>query len=79
MASDDPSPQQSDFVVGQRVSLDHTHRGTIRFVGPVPPTQGIWLGVEWDDVGRGKHSGEKDGVQYFQTRCVRSPAPQVPS
>ena len=26
---------------------------------------GLWLGVEWDDPSRGKHSGEHNGVQYF--------------
>jgi tubulin-specific chaperone E len=39
--------------------------GTIRFVGPVDGTQGIWLGVEWDDPKRGKHNGKKNGKRYF--------------
>jgi len=26
---------------------------------------GVWLGVEWDDPSRGKHSGDHDGVHYF--------------
>lgn len=26
---------------------------------------GIWYGVEWDDVARGRHSGAHEGVQYF--------------
>ncbi|KAI0345299.1 outer arm dynein light chain 1 [Trametopsis cervina] len=41
--------------------------GTVKFVGPVDGTQGIWLGVEWDDPKRGKHSGEKDGRTYFSS------------
>lgn len=28
---------------------------------------GSWLGVEWDDSKRGKHSGSKDGKFYFRT------------
>lgn len=68
MSAADPHNTTDAFFVGQRVALDHNSRGTIRFVGPVPPTKGLWLGIEWDDVDRGKHSGEKDGVQYFQTR-----------
>lgn len=39
--------------------------GTVRFVGEVPPSEGSWAGVEWDDSTRGKHSGEHNGVQYF--------------
>lgn len=31
---------------------------------------GIWLGVEWDDPARGKHSGVHEGVQYFSC-CVK--------
>ena len=29
------------------------------------PISGVWLGVEWDDPSRGKHSGDHDGVHYF--------------
>ena len=29
---------------------------------------GVWLGVEWDDVYRGKHNGSLDGRHYFQTQ-----------
>ena len=46
------------------------HRGTVLFVGEVPPTKGSWLGVEWDDPSRGKHSGSHDGIQYFITRYI---------
>ncbi|CAG8530518.1 4923_t:CDS:10 [Paraglomus occultum] len=38
---------------------------TVRYVGPVPPTKGEWLGVEWDNVSRGKHDGVHEGVRYF--------------
>lgn len=31
-------------------------------------TTGEWLGVEWDDPTRGKHSGENAGIRYFE--CV---------
>lgn len=39
--------------------------GTIRYVGEVEGTSGVWLGVEWDDSNRGKHDGIKDGKRYF--------------
>ncbi|GAA6064659.1 hypothetical protein JCM10212_002132 [Sporobolomyces blumeae] len=47
-----------------------TSFGTVLYRGPVRPTKGEWLGVEWDDPGRGKHSGvhEPTGVRYFTTR-----------
>uniref|UniRef100_A0A8C7YZY6 Tubulin-specific chaperone E n=1 Tax=Oryzias sinensis TaxID=183150 RepID=A0A8C7YZY6_9TELE len=50
--------------VGRRVSCDG-ERATLRYVGPVPPTSGLWLGVEWDNPERGKHDGSHNGVQYF--------------
>jgi hypothetical protein len=34
----------------------------------VKGTQGEWLGVEWDDPSRGKHSGLAGSVKYFE--CV---------
>ncbi|KIY65490.1 hypothetical protein CYLTODRAFT_400351 [Cylindrobasidium torrendii FP15055 ss-10] len=48
------------------------NRGTVRFVGPVDGTSGIWLGVEWDDPARGRHSGTKDGKHYFSCRIPNS-------
>ncbi|KAF9527024.1 hypothetical protein CPB83DRAFT_748494, partial [Crepidotus variabilis] len=48
--------------VGARICLN-SHIGTVRFVGPVDSTNGIWIGVEWDDPSRGKHDGSKDGKQ----------------
>ena len=42
----------------------------VRFIGLVPPTDGLWLGLEWDDPSRGKHNGTKDGVTYFACRHV---------
>ncbi|KAJ5230724.1 hypothetical protein N7489_011432 [Penicillium chrysogenum] len=53
--------------VGQRRSFDG-HLCTIRYVGTVQGTSGDWLGVEWDDGSRGKHSGEHKGVRYFSCK-----------
>lgn len=50
--------------VGTRISHSGS-LGTVRYVGSVDGTQGIWLGVEWDDLKRGKHDGVKDGRRYF--------------
>ncbi|RHZ74066.1 hypothetical protein Glove_227g71 [Diversispora epigaea] len=37
---------------------------TVRYIGPVPP-KGEWIGLEWDNVSRGKHDGVHDDVRYF--------------
>lgn len=50
--------------IGTRISHSG-FLGTVRFVGPVDGTRGIWLGVEWDDPDRGKHDGIKDGKRHF--------------
>ncbi|KAG7217941.1 hypothetical protein INR49_020763 [Caranx melampygus] len=60
-------PEVPEDAVGRRVSCGG-ERATVRYVGPVPPTAGLWLGVEWDDPTRGKHDGSHDGVQYFSCR-----------
>ncbi|BCR95853.1 putative tubulin-specific chaperone [Aspergillus luchuensis] len=47
---------------------------TVRYVGTVEGTSGDWLGVEWDDPTRGKHSGEHRGVRYFTCKSKHSTA-----
>ncbi|NWH29249.1 TBCE protein, partial [Chloropsis hardwickii] len=53
--------------LGRRVCCG-TDYGTVRYVGTVARTAGIWLGVEWDDPQRGKHDGSYEGTQYFKCR-----------
>ncbi|KAF9261399.1 hypothetical protein L218DRAFT_870040 [Marasmius fiardii PR-910] len=55
------------YSIGTRISYQG-HLATIRFIGTVDNTTGIWLGVEWDDPSRGKHDGVKDGKRYFSCR-----------
>ena len=57
--------QNSCSPVGRRFVAEGK-RGTVLFEGPVGDTKGVWLGVEWDDVCRGKHDGSHKGVRYFQ-------------
>jgi len=38
---------------------------TVRYVGPVAGTEGLWAGVQFDAAGRGKHDGSHAGVAYF--------------
>ena len=60
--------QSYDHIVGQRVTLRGS-LGSVRFAGKLlnNPKAGedIWLGIEWDDLGQGKHNGTVDGHEYF--------------
>ncbi|XP_066906303.1 tubulin-specific chaperone E [Halyomorpha halys] len=60
-----------EVAVGDRVQVGED-RGTVLYVGPVPPTKGTWLGIDWDDPLRGKHNGVYDGTRYFQARYETS-------
>jgi dynactin complex subunit len=42
---------------------------TVRYLGPVDTQKGLWVGVEWDDTGRGKHDGIFKEKRYFE--CSR--------
>ncbi|XP_029951099.1 tubulin-specific chaperone E [Salarias fasciatus] len=66
----EPEPEVPGDAVGRRVSCGG-ERATVRYVGPVPPTAGVWLGVEWDDPQRGRHDGSHEGVRYFSCRHPR--------
>ncbi|XP_062295104.1 tubulin-specific chaperone E [Scomber scombrus] len=69
MGADGPleEPELPEQPLGRRVSCGE-ERATVRYVGPVPPTAGLWLGVEWDNPERGKHDGSHEGVVYFTCR-----------
>ncbi|KAG0235222.1 hypothetical protein BGW42_005686 [Actinomortierella wolfii] len=54
-----------ELYIGQRIE-QATFRGTVRYIGPVAPTKGVWAGIEWDEAVRGKHSGEHEGHKYFE-------------
>ncbi|KAG0134111.1 hypothetical protein HOY82DRAFT_554788 [Tuber indicum] len=71
--------------IGQRLSYSGS-LCTVRYIGPVTGTDGEWLGVEWDNVFRGKHSGQHGGKRYFEAklsnsstfiRTTRAPDPPV--
>lgn len=62
--------------IGQRRSYDG-HVCTVRYVGEVAGTSGVWLGVEWDDPTRGKHDGSHKGVKYFECNEPRASSPPV--
>lgn len=49
--------------------------GTIRYEGPLLHKESdpndIWLGIEWDDPSRGRHSGTVEDTIYFQTKVEK--------
>lgn len=54
-------------IINDRIYLDGS-KGVVKFFGDVPETSGQWVGVDWDDLKRGKHNGILNGVKYFTTR-----------
>ncbi|XP_013395926.1 tubulin-specific chaperone E-like [Lingula anatina] len=57
-------PSLDNVTVGSRFYSDG-YFGTVMYIGEVPPTKGVWLGVDWDDATRGKHDGSHEGRRYF--------------
>ena len=55
---------EGEVEVGMRLEAGG-ERGTVRWVGEVAGTEGEWLGVEWDRVGRGRHDGVHKEITYF--------------
>lgn len=72
----DPSSPPCTYTLSHRYI--HTESGlplTIRYIGPLPAPPSsddapppTWIGVEWDDPARGKHSGTFRGGEVFRTR-----------
>ena len=60
--------KEENNLIGQRVEL-RGKIGSIRFFGKLRnnPKAGdaLWLGIEWDSLGDGKHNGTVDGEVYF--------------
>jgi dynactin complex subunit len=60
--------EEVDSVIGQRVESQGKF-GSIRYLGKLTnnPKAGddLWLGIEWDEEGQGKHNGTVDGFKYF--------------
>ncbi|XP_041039726.1 kinesin-like protein KIF13A isoform X2 [Carcharodon carcharias] len=57
-------PLPSWVMLGERASVGNNKNGTIRYVGAVDFSAGIWVGVELDTPA-GKHQGTIEGKEYF--------------
>jgi tubulin-specific chaperone E len=68
----------SNFYIGKRLSFGGD-LCTVRYIGAVSGTKGEWLGVEWDGQLRGKHSGEANGVKYFECRHLMFVLAKIPT
>lgn len=69
---DMPGPEEAStstlYVINGRYLNAKTHAPlTLRYVGVLPDTQLTWLGVEYDDPAKGKHSGDYKGSSVFRT------------
>lgn len=57
-------------MLGRRINYQG-YNGTIRYEGPIlheDRGDEVWVGVEWDDVTRGRHNGTLKDVVYFRTK-----------
>ena len=76
MASFKESSSPPVYELGQRISDGESHRGTVRYVGPVAAAKDpneTWLGIEWDKPNRGKHDGscvDKQGIMHRYFTCT---------
>eukprot|EP00887_Chlorella_sp_A99_P001094 scaffold14.g1094.t1 len=70
MAVLDEAHDGRELAVGSRISVGG-HKATVRYVGPLEGQPDEWVGLEWDDAGRGKHDGTHAGRRYFS--CVHHP------
>ncbi|KAF6776674.1 hypothetical protein AHF37_03303 [Paragonimus kellicotti] len=60
-----------DRLVGDRV-VHEEHFGTIYYVGELPNSADVWLGINWDNPNRGRHNGTYKGHQYFRAETETS-------
>lgn len=67
------SPRGAEWALpGVRIRIGEHAKATVRYVGSVEGQEGCWVGLEWDDISRGKHDGCYKGKRYF--KCARAGA-----
>lgn len=64
----EPHEASTSYTINKRYLNAKTDEPlSLRYIGTLPDTDTTWLGVEYDDPTRGKHSGEYKGSHIFQT------------
>lgn len=71
MVTDSTLRTPEDIRLGSRIECCG-YIGTVKYIGPITGYKGLWLGIDWDDVTRGKHNGTVDGVEYFKASHLKS-------
>lgn len=61
------SNQELSNLINRKIELNG-YLGRVKYCGKLihKEDKDIWLGIEWDDVNRGKHNGTVDGCYYFE-------------
>lgn len=56
-----------ELEIGDRLSYNG-ELCTVRFIGDIPAwPNDVALGVEWDNLEKGKHDGSYKGIRYFES------------
>ena len=77
MKHDDDGNRTDTLFVDSRVIDSEGYKATVRYIGPVIGAKNltdVWLGVEWDQAGRGKHDGssvDERGVVHRYFECAQ--------
>ncbi|KAJ9062037.1 hypothetical protein DSO57_1014891 [Entomophthora muscae] len=61
----------AEFTIGMRLLIGND-RCTVRWIGVLEGDKSERLGLEWDNVSRGRHSGEFEGKLYFRPLFPKS-------
>lgn len=54
-------------IIGERIVVNES-KGVVQFYDEIAGTSGQWVGIDWDNLKRGKHDGTLNGIKYFTTR-----------
>ena len=59
-------------ILGKRILFNNS-TGVVKYIGglrhedkPAGSEKELWIGMEWDEAGRGKHNGTVNGHEYFK-------------
>lgn len=61
-------PTSSQIHLGDRLIIPQNNKATVRYIGPIDGQASEWVGLEWDDLSKGKHDGSHAGKRYFSCK-----------